>query len=419
MIKVAQSNLSKKLDKIFIYFDDIFVMAQQYSHPFISFQKRWSISDDAWFKLGQSSSLIKAISSTPLMPTYRSRIYSVNLIKGALATTAIEGNTLSEEEIALVHSGKSLPISKQYMEIEVRNVLNALNDLHTKIVIECNTELLNPTLIKNFHRMIGKDLGVNFSATPGEFRKHNVTVGNVYRAPDSQEIESLIKLFCEWSKNEFHYEKGQTFSTAIIQAIVSHVYIAWIHPFGDGNGRTARLLEFYLLLRAGVPDIAAHILSNFYNSTRNEYYRQLAESSKGNGDLTNFINYALQGFKDGLQEVFNLVNQNQIEIAWKNYVNEVFRTSIHSGKADTVNKRRLSLILSMEIGIEYGIDRISEINDSLRVQYFGKSKRTLQRDIEALVEMKLILKKDSEIYKTNSEILTGTLPGSVKGRDII
>lgn len=394
-------------------------MASIDSHRFISFKKKWIISDEAWFKLGQSKELIRAISSTPLTPVYRSKIYSVNLIKGALATTAIEGNTLSEEEIALIHKGKSLPLSKQYMEIEVKNVLNALNLLRNRIVDDCNTQLLNKNLIKEFHILIGKGLGENFAAIPGEFRKHNVTVGHVYKAPDHQDVESLINSFCEWSKVEFHYEKGQTFSTAIIQAIVSHVYIAWIHPFGDGNGRTARLLEFYLLLRAGVPDIAAHILSNFYNSTRSEYYRKLDETSKNDGDLTHFINYALQGFKDGLQEVFKIVSQNQIELAWKNYVNEIFKTSNYSGKSNPVNNRRLALILSMDIESEYALEEISETNDILQLQYLRKSKRTLQRDIEALLDMKLVVKTQDEKYKTNVQILIGSLAASVRGRDII
>lgn len=62
----------------------------------LSFKKKWTISDKVWFKLGQSKELIRAISNTPV---YRSKIYSVNLIKGALATTAIEGNVLSEEKL--------------------------------------------------------------------------------------------------------------------------------------------------------------------------------------------------------------------------------------------------------------------------------------------------------------------------------
>ncbi len=394
-------------------------MKKSKSHPFISFEKRWKITEEAWFKLGQSKSLIQSISNIPLMPLYRSKIYSVNLIKGALATTAIEGNTLSEEEITSIHEGKSLSISKQYMEIEVKNVLTALNQLRDDIVKSDKAQLLSPDLIKEFHRMIGKDLGDNFEAIPGEFRNNNVTVGHVYKAPDHHEVEYLIESFCEWSKSEFHYMKGQNFSTAVIQAIVSHIYIAWIHPFGDGNGRTARLLEFYLLLRAGVPDIATHILSNFYNSTRNEYYRRLGETSKTNGDLTDFINYALQGFKDGLQEVFNIVNKNQIELAWRNYVNDSFRSSFNSGKTDLVNKRRLSLILSMVIEMEYTMNELVEINDAIRLQYSSKSKRTLLRDLDALLEMKLIFKTENEKYIANSKILTGSMSSSARGKNII
>nr|WP_061222230.1 hypothetical protein [Leptospira weilii] len=71
-----------------------------------------------------------------------------------MATAAIEGNTLSEEEIALIHKGKSLPLSKQYMEIEVKNVLNALNLLRNRIVEDCNTQLLNKNLINEFHALL-------------------------------------------------------------------------------------------------------------------------------------------------------------------------------------------------------------------------------------------------------------------------
>lgn len=411
--------IDKIFDKNGSFFDDIIVMSLNKTHLFISFTKSWSVSEDTWFLLGQCKSLIKAISSTPLMPLYRQKIYKVSLLKGALATTAIEGNTLSEEEIKMIQDGKSVSISKHYMEIEVKNVLNALNGLRDKVVLKEESQLITPKLIKEFHYLIGQNLGENFEATPGEFRKNNVVVGNIYKAPDSSHVQYLMEKFCDWSKKEFHYEQGQTFSTAIIQAIISHVYIAWIHPFGDGNGRTARLLEFYLLLRAGVPDIAAHILSNFYNTTRNEYYRQLALTSKLNVDLTNFLKYSLEGFKDGLQEVFNVVNQNQLELAWRNYVSDVFRLNNQSGKADSVTKRRQTLILSMVIDEEYTLLEISELSEIIRLQYSNRSKRTLTRDIDALMEIGVVRKLENDKYKANSEVLMGSMPASVKGKNIL
>lgn len=71
---------------------------------------------------------------------------------------------------------------------------------------------------------------------------------------------------------------------AILKAIAAHLYLAWIHPF-DGNGRTARLMELRLLLAAGVTTPATHLLSNHYNLTRGEYYRQLDAASRTGNPL--------------------------------------------------------------------------------------------------------------------------------------
>src|SRR5262249_51716473 len=159
-------------------------------------------------------------------------------------------------------------------EIEVKNVIDALNHLFREVVKDNKGAVITPDLICEFHRMIGKDLGEQFDAIPGRFRE-DIRVVGAYRAPDWPDVKSLMQELCDWLYKEFHYEKGQDFSDIIIQAIVSHVFLEWIHPFGDGNGRTGRLLEFYVLLRGGLPSIASHILSNYYNETRPEYYRQL------------------------------------------------------------------------------------------------------------------------------------------------
>lgn len=69
--------------------------------------------------------------------------------------------------------------------------------------------------------------------------------GGPYRCPDPRDVVELVSRLCDWLRREFAYSSGnQTFADAVVQAIVTHVYIEWIHPFGDGNGRTGRLLEF-------------------------------------------------------------------------------------------------------------------------------------------------------------------------------
>ena len=69
----------------------------KYRH--IQLRKHWEIRSDCAFRLGECFALIQSISNVPLKPEYRKRLLEVSLIKGAHATTAIEGNTLTEEEI--------------------------------------------------------------------------------------------------------------------------------------------------------------------------------------------------------------------------------------------------------------------------------------------------------------------------------
>lgn len=239
---------------------------QKYQH--ISFLPKWELRENTVYELGQCYSIIKALRDIPIKPEIRSRLLNVALVKGAQSTTAIEGNTLTDAEVEKVNEGISLPPSKEYQEIEVRNILNALNELLDEVTLNNKLERISVELIKKFNYLVGKDLGEHFNAIPGKIRNHNVTVGTKYRPPDYQDVEFLLKNFCDWSIKEFHFDKGQDFRDSVIQAIVSHVYIAWIHPFGDGNGRTARLLEFYILLRAGNPDFASPDFRTFFKKNR-------------------------------------------------------------------------------------------------------------------------------------------------------
>ena len=101
--------------------------------------------------------------------------------------------------------------------------------------------------------------------------------------PPAGDCEFLVERLCEWLNGDDFArcdDRRETFLRAFLRAVLAHVYIAWIHPFGDGNGRTARLVEFAILTAAGVPAISAHLLSNHYNATRDAYYRQLNQASR-------------------------------------------------------------------------------------------------------------------------------------------
>jgi len=373
----------------------------------ISFLPKWDLNEKTSNLLGQCFAYINSMINIPIRPDYRRELLSVSLNKGALATTAIEGNTLTEKDLNQIQKGEDLEPSRKYQQQEVENILEAFNTILTELVREKNPAIITPELIRRFNEMVGRNIGDAFGGNPGQFRRRNVTVG-AYRPPSFEKIEGLVQKFCTWLIRDFHYTQNQNFDEAVLEAIVSHVYIAWIHPFLDGNGRTARLLEFYLLMRAGVPNIASHILSNHYNNTRTEYYRQLQHSTE-TGDLSAFIQYALEGFRDGLENTINVIHKEQTELTWNNYVHDITEKMQDEGK----NRKTLQRIRQLAYNIPgdrfCSLEEILVLSSKIAEGYRKLNAMTLRRDLNLLVE-KNLLKTEKNKYRTNYELLHSFLP---------
>ena len=181
----------------------------------------------------------------------------------------------------------------------------------------------------------------------------------------------------------------------LIRAILAHLYLAWIHPFGDGNGRTARLVEFQLLLEAGFPSPACHLLSNYYNRTRTRYYQVLRETSHGEPyPVWKFVSYALLGFVEELREQLQVIQSLQLGTVWVNFVHEA-----HLGSSAPTARRRRALILALpgDAGRWTLISAIPRLTPKLAVLYAGKTRKTLTRDINCLVEAGLLARAGSAI----------------------
>ncbi len=378
-------------------------IAEKYSH--IKFKKHWAITKEIAFQLGQCDNLIKTISALPLQPEYQKKLLSVSLVKGAIATTAIEGNTLTEQDVENIQKGKHLPPSKEYQEIEVINIIAAFNNIIEDVVFHNKSSLISQKLLQQFHKAIGQKLGKHFEAIPGKFRTDNRIVGT-YRTPDHEDVKTLVEIFCDWLRKDFKFERGLEFFNSIIKAIVTHIYIEFIHPFGDGNGRTGRLAEFYILLRSGAPIITSHILSNFYNDTRPEYYRQF-ENAKRKKDLTEFIAYAVQGYRDGLQQTFEVIRDSLFNISWQKFIYDRFADQKYANKK--VFKRRRNLMLKLNTEKEFTLNEIILLTPKIAKDYANLSLRTIDRDLKELEQLELLIKNQDK-YKANIKVLAHLIP---------
>lgn len=151
-----------------------------------------------------------------------------------------------------------------------------------------------------------------------------------------EDCEYLLERLCRWINNLTSPQNSV--AIAVVRAVLAHLYLAWIHPFGDGNGRTARLVEFQIFLGVGMPTVACHLLSNHYNQTRSEYYRQLSLASK-TADPFCFIRYAVAGLVDQLDEQIKRIREYQHAVVWKDHVYDKFRNAKSMRPTDSGNWR--------------------------------------------------------------------------------
>ena len=376
------------------------------THPWITFQLDIrKASYKLWMALGEARSKCQHIAGVPLRISTAQKLHQVYLVKGTQATTAIEGNTLSEEEVLQRLEGKlKLGPSKEYLGQEVDNIFKALNRV-SSLMMEEGYDLLTVPRIKDFNRMVLEGLKLEEGVIPGEIPFHSVAVGRYSGAP-REDCEYLLEQMCSWLNGaEFRRSGEDALVFGLLRAILAHLYLAWIHPFGDGNGRTARLVEFQILLVAGVPTPAAHLLSNFYNQTRMEYYRQLDYASRSGGDVLPFVEYALQGFVDGLKEQLAVIRIQQWDVTWQNYVHSLFQ-----GKESASDVRRRHLILDLsQRETTVPLSEIRRLTSRLAEAYATKTPKTLARDLNELVEMGLVERRP-EGFRAKREIILAFLP---------
>ncbi|WP_431883455.1 Fic family protein [Micromonospora gifhornensis] len=375
------------------------------THPWITFKVDLTkLSHKTWLLLGEAESKCQHVAGVPLRPAVARRLHEIYLSKGIHGTASIEGNTLSEDEVLQRVTGElKLPPSREYLGREIDNILAACNNILSDVANRRPMEL-TPARISSFNGQVLSGLELDEGVTPGEIREHQVGVLN-YRGAPAEDCEYLMDRMCGWL-NQLHIDdEAMTFPLAMLKAILAHLYIAWIHPFGDGNGRTARLIEFQLLIQAGVPVPAAHLLSDFYNKTRDAYYRELARTSRPPYPVERFIDYAVQGFVDELREQLEDIRREQMRVTWENFVHESFNES------DTPAKRRQKCIVLdlTERGTPVPANKLPEVSGRLAVMYAGKGSKTISRDVNELVKMQLVRRVRGGLM-ANMDIIRAFLP---------
>ncbi|MDO4801729.1 MAG: Fic family protein, partial [Prevotellaceae bacterium] len=204
------------------------------------------------------------------------RLRKASRIKTIHSSLAIEGNKLSEEQVANIIEGKTVVAPLRQIQ-EVKNAI-ATYDMYNS---------LNPFSVKDLLRAHGTMM-MALADDAGKFRTGGVGVfsdnGLVNMAPPAERVPQLIDDLFEWlTKADDHL---------LIRSCVFHYEFEFIHPFSDGNGRTGRLWQSLILGRLN--PLFAHLpVENMVYSNQEAYYDAISAST-AKGDSGPFIDFMLE-----------------------------------------------------------------------------------------------------------------------------
>lgn len=379
------------------------------THPWINFRIDLQKLDyKTWLLLGEAQSKCSHIGGAPLLPQVADELHQVYLSRGIYGTTAIEGNTLSEAEVRDRIKGElQLPKSREYQGREIDNMLDITNDIVRDLLRDPALKL-TADRIREFNQRVLDGLPVRDEVIPGVTREHSVTVGlSSYRGAPAEDCDYLLEQLADWLNGLAAPDHAPelAFPIAVLKAILAHLYIAWIHPFGDGNGRTARLVELQLMVQAGISTPAAHLLSNHYNLTRDRYLVELDRTStRKNFPIDDFILYALEGFVDQLKEQITTIRGWQFAVTWQHLVHRSYHDEETPAKV-----RQRHLVLDLQFNQWYHRSKIREVSPRVAADYAGRESKTITRDLNELERRGLIV-RDGQRFKANYEQVAAFLP---------
>ena len=217
--------------------------------------------------------------------------------RGAHASTAIEGNPLTLEEVRALEGGTALPVHAERSQREVLNYFAGLRWVEKRA--RQKKSVTHEDLFR-LHTLLAGD--VMDQGEAGRYRTIVVRVGkHLPPAPDL--VSGLMRELLDWWNGP-----GAEWSPVLTSASL-HYQFEEIHPFADGNGRMGRMLALWELYRRGFDTHHVFSVDEFFWADRARYYAGLAAVPKAGGDRTGWLEYTTEGLRVTLERVWLRVQQ--------------------------------------------------------------------------------------------------------------
>jgi Fic family protein len=200
---------------------------------------------------------------------------------------------------------------------------------------------LSPELVLELHRIVTEGTLDNPDAAGRLQRPDEERVAvfdrddqehPVHRPPAAAELPERMELLCRFANGS---DDGGQFVHPVVRAILLHFWLAYDHPFEDGNGRTARILFYWAMLKHGYWLVEYLPISRFIRKAPAQYGRAFLEAETDEGDTTYFLIHQLKVIEQAIEDLHRYLQRKTAE------QNEVKRMLRHT---DGLNGRQLVLL---------------------------------------------------------------------------
>lgn len=330
------------------------------------FSPRFQITNTILNNIARIEAAREVIQNAPLVPAWEAKFREEAIVRTVYHGTHIEGNELNFTEAKAVLEGRDVTgKSRDIQEVlNYRQVLKYIDSFIGK-----GKDITEPVILKVHELTTSKILPKDQS---GQYRKVAVNVSKrtgevVFKPPLPNLVRTQIEAFETWIKSPLGQEVNP-----ILRAGITHYELVRIHPFVDGNGRTARAVTTLVLFTEGYDIKKFFSLEEYYDRNPQDYYDALKSAEEG--ELTAWLEYFTQGLAIELNRVKERVQKLSVDLKLKGKVGQI-----------ALNERQLKLVEYME---DYGKIRNIDWRSLLPMV----SDDTILRDLKDLMKKGLVKK---------------------------
>ena len=277
-----------------------------------------------------------------LLPSeWKEQLDVLNRIRTIHGSTALEGNPLSESNVADFLAGKIGPDSAERAFRQILNADTAQTWVRARFLPGNRPMSLDDIL--HMHELMTRvsDEGNNI---PGRLRTHGVQVGTpelggVHLGAPHEDLQQLMEDFVVFvNSRRFRGEHP------VVRTLLAHFFLVTIHPFGDGNGRVSRLVEAAILHEGGYNVHGFYGLSNYFYRNGDEYKRRLQECRRQQPfNVAPFVRFGLRGFDAELLGINNFIKTKLNRLVYRDLLTRALGMRV-SKRRQLINTREFALL---------------------------------------------------------------------------